>query len=83
MSRALCTRGLKQWCHWATSRDNQVFRCTCTANTGSILQAGSPGTVNRSFDISVLNEGVDMGVKGQTLVINVTQQEKSPKFLSY
>ena len=49
----------------------------------AILQAGFPGTANRGFDTSALIEDADMGVRGQTLVINVTQQEKSPKFLSF
>ena len=43
---------------------------------------GADSSLNDS-NISVFNEGVDVGVRGQTLVINVTQQEKSPKFLSF
>ena len=42
-----------------------------------------PGTANRGFDISAIIEDADMGVKGQTLVINVTQQEKSPKSIFF
>lgn len=43
---------------------------------------GVDSSLNDS-NISVFNEGVDVGVKGQTLVINVTQQEKSPKSIFF